>query len=157
MSGEPDKSALNSASEPASRRTAPEERSFLWLRRADQWLLGILLCVGTVLLGVHWVRINGWTARGEPVRVLTADGYFYTLDINHATWVEWAQLDGIGETLAKRIVQDRLDRGPFAEIDDVSRVRGIGQKTMDRIRPHLRNRNVFTVETGNRSEVENTP
>lgn len=157
MSGEPDKSAQRSACDPASVRTVPDERSFLWLRKADQWLLGGLLCVGTVLLGIHWVRINVWSARGEPVRVLTADGYFYTLDINQATWLEWAQLDGIGETLARRIVQDRLDRGPFVDIEDVSRVRGIGQKTMNRIRPHLRSRNVFTVETGKRSEVENTP
>jgi competence protein ComEA len=158
MNVEPQKSAQKSnAGGRAGDSTAPEARSFLWLKQADQWLLGVLLCAGTILLGVHWVRINGWVARGEPVQVLTADGYFYTLDVNHATWVEWAQLDGIGETLARRIVQDRLDRGPFADIEDVSRVRGIGQKTMDRIRPHLRNRNVFTVEARNRSEVENTP
>jgi competence protein ComEA len=130
-------------SPPDQRR--PREPAFLWLRRADQWFLGGLLCALTLLLGIHAWRLNGWGLRGEPVAVLTAEGYVYTLDINQATWVEWAQLDGIGETLARRIVQDRLDRGPFAGIEDVSRVRGIGRKTMDRIRPHLRQREVFTV------------
>ena len=131
----------------------PPDRAFLWLRRADQWFLGVVLGAMTVLLGVHAARINGWGFGSEPVKVLTAEGYVYTLDINNATWVEWAQLEGIGETLARRIVQDRLDRGPFAEIDDVSRVRGIGPKTMERIRPHLRNRNVFTVDHGGKPAV----
>lgn len=136
--------------------SSPEqnEPAFLWLRKADQWFLGGMLGVLTLLLGVHAARINGWSVRGEPVQILTSEGYVYTLDINHATWVEWAQLDGIGETLARRIIQDRDERGPFAEIEDVSRVRGIGPKTMERIRPHLRNRNVFTVDQGGRQAIE---
>lgn len=138
-------------------QTGAAQPSFLWLRRADQVFLGGLLCGLVVLLGVHWARLNGWGPRGEPVTVLTAEGYLYTLDINQATWVEWAQLDGIGETLARRIVQDRIDHGPFGTIEDVSRVKGIGKKTMEKIRPHLRNRNVFTVETGRLSGVEGIP
>lgn len=61
----------------------------------------------------------------------------YQIDINQADWVAWAQLDRIGETLARRIVSDRLENGPFKSIDDVQRVRGIGVKTLERIRPHL--------------------
>lgn len=132
----------------------PNEAAFLWLRRSDQWFLGGVLGVLTMLLGIHAARIQGWGFRNEPVQVLTGEGYLYTLDINTATWVEWAQLDGIGETLARRIVQDRQDRGPFAEIDDVSRVRGIGPKTMDRIRPHLRNRHVLTVDQRRKPFIE---
>jgi competence protein ComEA len=125
------------------------------LRRADQAFLGGALCVLVVLLGIHWFRLNGWNFRSQPVAVLTAEGYVYTLDINHSTWVEWAQLDGIGEKLARRIVADRDEHGPFASIDDVSRVRGIGKKTMDRIRPHLRSQVMFTadVERGDPTEA----
>ena len=130
--------------------------SLFWLRRADQWFLGGLLCVLTALAGIHAARLQGWGPRGEPVRVLSPEGYVYTLDVNQATWVEWAQLDGIGETLARRIVQDRVDRGPFAEIDDVSRVKGIGPKTMENIRPHLRKRNLFTADQG-KSRVDSVP
>ena len=133
------------------------ERSFLWLRRADQVFLGGLLCVLTVLLGIHWARLNGWSIRGEPVSVLTAEGYLYTLDINQAMWVEWAQLDGIGETLGRRIVQDRLDRGPFTSIEDVDRVKGIGPKTMDRIRPHLRYSVMFTAEMDGTNPASEIP
>lgn len=152
------KSSLPTTTSVPSQTTEPKrDTSFLWLRRTDQLFLGGLLCVLVILLGLHWARINGWGFRHEPVAVLTADGYLYTLEINQATWVEWAQLDGIGETLGRRIVQDRIDHGPFRSIEDVIRVKGIGKKTMDRIRPHLRQRNFMTVETRGTSEVEAIP
>ena len=43
----------------------------------------------------------------------------------------------IGEVLAKRIVEDRKQHGPFRSHDDLDRVYGIGRKTIDNIRPHL--------------------
>ena len=122
----------------------PAEPSFLGWRRGDRWFLGVTLLVLTVLLGVHVARIKGWTIRSS-VRVLTRDDYLYTLDVNHATWVEWAQLDGIGETPARRIIDDRQDRGEFTTIEDVARVKGIGPKTLARIRPHLRHSEQQTV------------
>lgn len=73
-----------------------------------------------------------------PPGPVTPTNYVFTIDVNSATWVEWAQLPGIGETLARRIVADREEHGPFRSIDDVVRVRGIGQKTLARFRPHLR-------------------
>lgn len=114
-----------------------EPESILGLRPSDQRFLGGLLIVLTLLLGVYWGWLNGWFS-STPASVYSADDYEYTLEINSATWVEWAQLDGIGETLARRIVQDREERGPFRDVDDVNRVKGIGDKTMTRIRPHLR-------------------
>ena len=52
--------------------------------------------------------------------------------------MEWAQLDGIGEKLARRIVQDRQERGPFRDISDLGRVRGLGIKLIDKLRPFLK-------------------
>jgi len=46
-------------------------------------------------------------------------------------------LPEIGESLAKRIVESRDADGPFADHDDLQRVRGIGPKTLDRVRPYL--------------------
>ena len=60
------------------------------------------------------------------------------MDINSADWPELLQLPGIGETLAHRIVESRQSRGPFADNDDLRRVRGIGPKTLEQIRPYLR-------------------
>lgn len=47
-------------------------------------------------------------------------------------------LPNIGETLARRIVESREAEGPFAEVDDLQRVRGIGPRTLEQLRPYLR-------------------
>jgi competence protein ComEA len=62
----------------------------------------------------------------------------FEVDINSADWPELIQLPQIGQTLAKRIVESRRLHGPFRDHEDLLRVRGLGPKTLDRIRPHLR-------------------
>jgi competence protein ComEA len=48
------------------------------------------------------------------------------LNINAATLDELVTLPGIGETLAKRIIDYRSSHGDFAKISDVTKVSGIG-------------------------------
>jgi competence protein ComEA len=47
------------------------------------------------------------------------------------------QLPGIGESYAERIILDREDHGSYTSVDDLMRVKGIGKKTMERIRPFV--------------------
>jgi len=47
------------------------------------------------------------------------------------------QLPGIGPSRAAAIVEERSTRGPFALVDDLVRVRGIGPATLDGIRPFV--------------------
>jgi competence protein ComEA len=61
----------------------------------------------------------------------------FQVDINTADQPELTQLPGIGDTLAQRIIEIRQTAGPFAELDDLRKVRGIGPKIMERIRPYL--------------------
>lgn len=61
----------------------------------------------------------------------------FQVDVNQAAWPELALLPGIGPELARRIVTDRETRGPFRSVDELSRVRGIGPKTIERMRPYL--------------------
>jgi competence ComEA-like helix-hairpin-helix protein len=55
------------------------------------------------------------------------------LDANHASVAELASLPGVGPALAKRIVEAR----PFATVEDVARVRGIGRRRLARLRARL--------------------
>ena len=61
----------------------------------------------------------------------------YRIDINRATWIEWTPMDGVGETLARRITANRRRNGRFVTVDDLRRVKGIGPRTIDRLRPWL--------------------
>ena len=63
----------------------------------------------------------------------------FEVDVNRADWPELAELPGIGPTLAHRIVDCRRVGGPYADHADLRRrVRGIGPKTLESIRPYLR-------------------
>ncbi len=110
----------------------------LWLRRADQFFLGVLLISLLALLIAHrWKLSESGKAEIEITNQQPRE-YFYSIDINRASWVEWAQLDGIGEKLARRIVQDRSEKGPFHSVEDLKRVRGLGLKLIEKLRPFLK-------------------
>jgi competence protein ComEA len=58
------------------------------------------------------------------------------LDINKATAAQMECLPGIGPTLAQRIVDER-EKKPFASVDDLKRVYGIGPKKLEQARPFV--------------------
>jgi competence protein ComEA len=59
------------------------------------------------------------------------------INVNRATKAEFDSLAGIGPVLASRIINYRSANGPFLALDDLSKVSGIGSKTLERIRPRL--------------------
>lgn len=59
------------------------------------------------------------------------------LNVNQVNAAALQLLPGVGPTLAQRIVLDRAQRGPFARIEDLTRVRGLGQRTVERLRAWL--------------------
>jgi competence ComEA-like helix-hairpin-helix protein len=59
------------------------------------------------------------------------------LDVNLASAAEFERLPGVGPALAARIVEVRTRDGPFASVDDLRRVRGVGGATLERLRPRL--------------------
>jgi competence ComEA-like helix-hairpin-helix protein len=56
------------------------------------------------------------------------------IDINVANAAQFELLPDIGPTLARRIADDRAANGPFRAPEDLMRVRGIGPKTLEKIR-----------------------
>lgn len=59
------------------------------------------------------------------------------IDPNRADAVELDRLPGIGPGLARRIVQDREENGPFRRAEDLARVPGIGAATLADFAEHL--------------------
>lgn len=61
-----------------------------------------------------------------------------TIDINHADEQALSkQLTGIGPTKARAIVKHREEHGPFVSVDELSLVKGIGEKTVEKIRDQI--------------------
>lgn len=54
------------------------------------------------------------------------------ININTATAEQLDSLHGVGPALAKQIIEDRQQRGPFREPADLDRVRGIGQSILQK-------------------------
>jgi competence ComEA-like helix-hairpin-helix protein len=120
-------------------RTLPAgEQPRFWLRPNDQFVAAGLVFVMLGLMSVHWIRLSDWGRKTVEIDRLAPAAYQYQIDINRATWVEWAQFDGIGEALARRIVDDRDKNGPFRSVEDVLRVRGIGPAKFAAMRDSLR-------------------
>src|SRR5438034_1388848 len=83
---------------------------------------GLSLAALTELTGID---------RAEPIAI------DFKIDVNRADWPELALMPNIGEQLAKRIVTDRTERGQFHDLAELRRVRGIGPKTLESMKPFL--------------------
>ena len=59
------------------------------------------------------------------------------LNINTAGKEALCDLDGIGETLSERIIAYREAHGPFACIEDITNVSGIGSGTFEKLRDRI--------------------
>lgn len=59
------------------------------------------------------------------------------LDLNRASSEELQKLPGIGPSIAGKILAIRSRLGRFLTVEDLLLVSGIGEKTLQRLRPHL--------------------
>jgi competence protein ComEA len=133
--------------QPPDQRSAPHARL---LRRAEQIVVGTTVAAALVAMSAYWFSVGGHQGRlididrAEP---LTAE---FKVDVNEAHWPELAQLPGIGETLARRIVDARATSGPFVDHDDLrERVSGIGHVKLETLRPYLLDMPNVEVVAGN--------
>jgi competence protein ComEA len=116
----------------------PLPRPRLLLRRADQAAVAALVVMALAAMAGWWLSHGGW--QGNLIEIERAESLIahFEVDINQADWPELLQVPGIGPTLAHRIVESRNTVGPFADHNDLRRVKGIGAKTLEQIRPYLR-------------------
>ena len=72
---------------------------------------------------------EGEVALRGPARLL----FGQPLDLNRESAATLEVLPGIGPARARAIVAER-ERAPFRSVDEVQRVRGIGPRTVERLR-----------------------
>ena len=59
------------------------------------------------------------------------------LNVNTATSEQLTMLPGIGEATAKNIMDYRTQNGNFKAVDDLLKVKGIGEKTLGKMKSYV--------------------
>ena len=128
--------ADSSAASEEAAEVATEQKLLFGLGDRDRLFMLIYSSVFFVLITFQYVRL--YLDKPEPLPWERGEAFqSFRVEVNSATWVEWMQLPGIGQTMAFRIVTNRDINGPFSSIEDVMRVDGIGPRTLDQMRPWL--------------------
>lgn len=78
------------------------------------------------------------------IRIRSAEIYEQTpaavqpiININTASVRELQKLNGVGAVTARAIVDYRDEHGDFGSADELLNVRGIGQATLEKLRPYV--------------------
>jgi competence protein ComEA len=111
----------------------------------DRPAAGALCAIGAALALVALASIPRARVapRSPPAPVTTTPAAVRALrdgqriDLNRARAADLELLPGIGPSLARRIVDDREAHGAFATLDALLRVRGVGPRTLARLRDLL--------------------
>ncbi|MGD0211008.1 MAG: helix-hairpin-helix domain-containing protein [Desulfomonilia bacterium] len=108
---------------------------------------GVVWCV---VLSLFMLNIPLYSAQG-------------VININTATKEELMMLPGIGEKTAAAIVTYRQANGQFKSLDDMTRIKGISKKKLDKVRPYLvlKGRNTYipaqTQEQAKEKRIKDQP
>lgn len=63
--------------------------------------------------------------------------FYGVVNINSATFDQLKQLDGIGDTVAARIIEYRENGGRFNDKRDIMNIKGIGEKLFEKIKDNI--------------------
>jgi len=69
----------------------------------------------------------------SPLSALAAE----LININTADAAALQQINGIGPAKASAIIEYRKTKGPFASVDDLVKVPGIGEKSLLQLKPQV--------------------
>lgn len=121
----PDGSRVDDAIRAAGGLTAEADQSAI--NRAAKLTDGqkiVVPRVGEALPATDATGTSTGTVTTEPALV----------NINTATAEELDELPGVGPATAEAIITDREESGPFASIEDLMRVSGIGEKKFEKLK-----------------------
>jgi len=97
-------------------------------------ILAISICILISLNIVNYIRREhqkqNYTLLVEEIKV--------QMSINEAAMSELMNLPGIGPSIAQRIVEYREMNGEFKKLEDVKKVKGIGDKLFQKILPYIK-------------------
>ncbi len=132
----PERDTLHTA--PAATRPVPERRRSTW-SDSQRRTLSVLCLLAACALGVALLNRPAHIADPPPPFPARYDELKDRIDPNTATVAELAVLPGIGPSKAETIVRFRqgVPAPAFGAVSDLTRVRGIGEITAQKLAPYL--------------------
>ncbi len=91
----------------------------------------IVLCAMLLTVAIAPLTVHASGAAAKPAAAATQGA----VNVNQATAKQLEALPGVGKVTAEQIVAYRTQKGPFASVDDLGNVKGIGPKTLEKLRP----------------------
>ncbi|QEL16523.1 helix-hairpin-helix domain-containing protein [Limnoglobus roseus] len=106
--------------------------------------------------GLLLYRAYGSQFTTKPSQHLAAAS---SLNVNAADRTELLQVPGVGPSLADAILSHRSTFGPFTSLDELDGVKGVGGKTVDKLRPwlHVDGQPVARAQAGGVEKLERDP
>jgi comEA protein len=108
----------------------------LSLNRELKYLLLFLSLSFSVYLFLSFIGVENFKYRLISER--SNIEILFPLDLNNASYAELIQIPGIGPSYAQRIIEYRYNNKGFRSIEELMNIKGIGQKSLDKIRPYIR-------------------
>ena len=95
----------------------------------------VMLCIGFFLGRIHQSAVVSLPKEQISTPVLQAEEG--KIDLNSATQKELMSLPGIGEKTADAIISYREDVGGFLSVDELTAIKGLGEKKISAIKPYV--------------------
>lgn len=100
--------------------------------------IGILILIGSILrmLNLNAVREDLSFDRNKSV-ISENTGLSKTINVNAATSEDLESISGIGKVIASRIIDYRNQFGSFDNLEDLKKIKGIGNKKIETIKKYI--------------------
>lgn len=99
-----------------------------------------IICL-TILIGIliiiNIINYTQWRTNKKSYAIIIEEG-IRKISINEADESELEMLPGIGPSLAKMIIEHREKNGDFKNIEEIKKVKGIGEKLFEKIKPYIK-------------------
>ncbi|MGB7055811.1 MAG: helix-hairpin-helix domain-containing protein [bacterium] len=97
----------------------------------------VLLILISTLIAINAVNFIRKEKLRQSTCLVTEEGKL-ELSLNRVSVEELCDLPGIGPVLAERIIRYREQRGRFESLDELKRIKGIGDKLYNKISPYVK-------------------
>lgn len=118
----------------------------MYLSNKTKFLLFVLMTIFFTIIGIITentpTTYKSFDVENSPEAIITpiidapvSDSEIININTNNPN--ELMRLDGIGEELAKRIIEYRHKKGDFRDIHEIMLVNGIGEKKFEKIKDNI--------------------